>query len=166
MNGVPVFNMFDGSRDNVAKRLKAGGYHTGMIGKWHLGASPTFHPNSRGFDYFYGFLAGETSQWEPRLYENQTAIEPPHDEKYHLTEDMADKAIAMADLIAEGLPMMRNVGQHSAKLHALTGELTALEGEADDLNDKGLSALFKGPARQDALAFVCLRTSSSVNTIS
>ncbi|WP_421695094.1 DUF47 domain-containing protein [Aestuariivirga sp.] len=67
---------------------------------------------------------------------------------------MADKAIAMADLIAEGLPMMRKVGQHSAKLHALTGQLTAIEGEADDLNDSGLSALFKGPARQDALAFV------------
>lgn len=67
---------------------------------------------------------------------------------------MADKVIAMADLIAEGLPMMRNVGQHSARLHALTGRLTALEGEADELNDKGLRALFLGPARQDALAFV------------
>jgi uncharacterized protein Yka (UPF0111/DUF47 family) len=67
---------------------------------------------------------------------------------------MADKVIAMADLIAEGLPLMRNVGQNSAKLHALTGELTRLEGESDQLNDEGLRALFKGPARQDALAFV------------
>ncbi|MGA9922089.1 MAG: sulfatase-like hydrolase/transferase, partial [Isosphaeraceae bacterium] len=41
-----------------------------------------------------GFLAGETSQWEPRLYENQSAIEPPHSEKYHLTEDMVDKGLA------------------------------------------------------------------------
>ncbi len=67
---------------------------------------------------------------------------------------MADKVIAMADLIAEGLPMMRNVGMHSSKLHALTGELTKLEGESDQLNDDGLKALFKGPARQDPLAFV------------
>ena len=67
---------------------------------------------------------------------------------------MADKVIAMADLLAEGLPLMRNVGQNSAKLHALTGKLTALEGESDDLNDKGLSALFKGRAKQDPLAFV------------
>ena len=67
---------------------------------------------------------------------------------------MAEKVIAMSDLIAEGLPMMRSVGQHSAKLHALTGELTRLEGEADELNDKGLRALFQGPAREDALAFV------------
>ena len=51
-------------------------------------------PTGHGFDYFYGFLAGETSQWEPRLYENQNAIEPPHSEKYHLTEDMVDKGLA------------------------------------------------------------------------
>ena len=47
-----------------------------------------------GFDYFYGFLAGETSQWEPRLFENLNAIEPPNNDHYHLSEDMADKAVA------------------------------------------------------------------------
>ena len=67
---------------------------------------------------------------------------------------MADKVIAMADLISEGLPLMRNVGQNSAKLHALTGELTRLEGESDELNDMGLRDLFKGPAQHNALAFV------------
>jgi arylsulfatase len=46
-----------------------------------------------GFDYFYGFLAGETSQWEPRLFENLNPIEPPHDPKYHLTTDLADQAL-------------------------------------------------------------------------
>ena len=46
-----------------------------------------------GFDYFYGFLAGETSQYEPRLFENTNRIEPPHDENYHLSEDMADRGI-------------------------------------------------------------------------
>lgn len=41
-----------------ARRLQPAGYRTGIIGKWHLGASEPFHPNNRGFDYFYGFLSG------------------------------------------------------------------------------------------------------------
>jgi len=46
-----------------AKRLKSAGYKTGIIGKWHLGASYPFHPNNRGFDYFYGFLSGGHTYW-------------------------------------------------------------------------------------------------------
>jgi arylsulfatase A-like enzyme len=41
-----------------ASRLKSSGYNTGIIGKWHLGGNYKFHPNNRGFDYFYGFLSG------------------------------------------------------------------------------------------------------------
>ena len=46
------------SEKTIADRLRQLGYRTGMIGKWHLGAAPPFHPNNRGFDYFYGFLGG------------------------------------------------------------------------------------------------------------
>jgi len=46
-------------------RLKALGYHTGMIGKWHLGAEKPYLPWERGFDDFYGFLGGEHTYFAP-----------------------------------------------------------------------------------------------------
>ncbi len=42
----------------VAGYLREAGYRTAMVGKWHLGAAPAFHPLNRGFDYFYGFTGG------------------------------------------------------------------------------------------------------------
>src|SRR5271166_1350462 len=87
----------------LAKVLGDYGYKTAAFGKWHntpATETTAMGPFMRwptgegvGFDYFYGFLAGETSQWEPRLYENFNPIEPPHDPKYHLSEDLAGKAI-------------------------------------------------------------------------
>jgi arylsulfatase A-like enzyme len=85
----------------IPEVLKNYGYKTSAFGKWHntpadqtTAMGPFTHwPTGYGFEYFYGFLAGETSQWEPRLVENTTAIEPPHDENYHLTEDLADQGI-------------------------------------------------------------------------
>ena len=77
--------------------LRNYGYKTAAFGKWHntpadqttaMGPFDRW-PTGHGFDYFYGFLAGETSQWEPRLVENTNVVEPPHDEKYHLSEDIA-----------------------------------------------------------------------------
>jgi arylsulfatase len=88
----------------MAKVLGAYGYKTAAFGKWHntpatetTAMGPfTLWPTGEGigFDFFYGFLAGETSQWEPRLVENFNTVEPPHDETYHLSEDLADQAIA------------------------------------------------------------------------
>lgn len=86
----------------VAEVLHHYGYKTAAFGKWHntpatqttaMGPFDRW-PTGHGFDYFYGFVAGETSQWEPRLYENLNPVEPPRDETYHLSEDLADKAIS------------------------------------------------------------------------
>jgi arylsulfatase A-like enzyme len=91
------------SSATIAEVLGHYGYATAAFGKWHntpvdtLGSGPYDRfPTGHGFDYFYGFIAGETSQWEPTLWENTTPINPPHVknyEDYHLSEDMADKAI-------------------------------------------------------------------------
>jgi arylsulfatase len=89
------------SAATVAQVLAAYGYATAAFGKWHNTPIDTLTPSSPkdqwptglGFNYFYGFIAGETSQYEPRLFENTNPIESPHDPDYHLTEDMADKAI-------------------------------------------------------------------------
>ena len=82
--------------------LKDYGYSTAAFGKWHntpanqtTNAGPfDYWPNSYGFEHFYGFLAGEASQYEPPLVENYNQVVLPKNEKYHLSEDLADKSIA------------------------------------------------------------------------
>lgn len=64
LNGVPVFNRFDGSQQTVAKLLQQAGYHTAMIGKWHLGSEPT------GFDY-WNILPGQGVYINPTLYDKE-----------------------------------------------------------------------------------------------
>lgn len=54
----PEFAGLNVKEKTIADRLKAAGYTTGLIGKWHLGARPQFHPLQRGFDEFWGFLGG------------------------------------------------------------------------------------------------------------
>ena len=61
LNGVPVFNRFDSSRTTVATLLQRGGYHTGMIGKWHLGSDPA------GFDR-WEILPGQGAYFDPIFY--------------------------------------------------------------------------------------------------
>ncbi len=87
----------------AAEILKDYGYSTSAFGKWHntpametTAAGPFENwPTNMGFEYFYGFLAGEASQYEPNLVRNTTSVLPPRrpEEGYHLSEDLADDAI-------------------------------------------------------------------------
>lgn len=51
----------------IAQALQGQGYHTGLVGKWHLGSNADFYPTRRGYDEFVGFLAGATNYIDPRL---------------------------------------------------------------------------------------------------
>jgi hypothetical protein len=86
------------------KVLQGNGYSTAAFGKWHLtpdgqqGAAGPFGrwPNGWGFDHFWGFLGGESGQWDPVITENNTTIGVPQGtdgEKYYFPDDMADKTI-------------------------------------------------------------------------
>lgn len=87
----------------LAETLKLNGYSTAQIGKchevpvWETSPMGPFDrwPTGSGFEYFYGFVAPETNQYYPALYEGTAPIEPPKtpEQGYHLTEDLADKAI-------------------------------------------------------------------------
>ena len=83
LNGVTMFNRFDSSRTTVARLLQAGGYYTGMIGKWHLGSDPV------GFDR-WEILPGQGAYMDPVFYNAQD--EKTYTGKY-VTDVITDLAI-------------------------------------------------------------------------
>ncbi len=103
-SGYPGYNgMIPFENGFLSEMLLEQGYNTFMVGKWHLtpsheetAAGPyTRWPLGRGFERFYGFLGGDTSQWYPELVYDNHQVEPERtpEEGYHLTEDLVDKAI-------------------------------------------------------------------------
>jgi arylsulfatase len=87
----------------ISEVLRDSGYNTMCVGKWHLspgnemslGSSKRTWPLGRGFDRFYGFLGGLTDQWYPDLWYDNHQVDPPASpaDGYHLSKDLADKAI-------------------------------------------------------------------------
>ncbi len=99
----------------VGEVLRQNGYMTAWIGKnhntptWETSAAGPFDrwANGLGFDYFYGFNAGDMNHWDPILFENRDLVPRSKDPNYHLTTDIADKAISWvrnATSVAPGKP--------------------------------------------------------------
>ena len=95
-NGVPVFNRFDSSKQTVARLLQAGGYHTGMIGKWHLGSDPA------GFDR-WEILPGQGAYMDPVFY--TAAGETTYTGRY-VTDVITDLAIDFIRTRPAGKPFL------------------------------------------------------------
>ena len=85
-----------------AEILRQNGYSTAAFGKWHETApwetsvsGPFFRwPTNSGFDKFYGFIAGETNQWDPVIFDGVTKLEREDDPDYHFTTDMTNQAVS------------------------------------------------------------------------
>jgi arylsulfatase A-like enzyme len=87
----------------IAEVLNERGWNTYAIGKWHLTPGEesdmsswrTRWPLGRGFERFYGFLGGETSQWYPDLVYDNHLVDPPAtpEDGYHLSSDLVDHSI-------------------------------------------------------------------------
>jgi arylsulfatase A-like enzyme len=83
----------------IADILKAAGYVTGAVGKWHLGMAPHFHPFKRGYDEFFGFLHGGHSYIDPGLGTFNPILRgtEPVDEKEYLTDAFSREAVAFVE---------------------------------------------------------------------
>ncbi len=148
----------------VGEVLRQNGYMTAWLGKnhntpdWETSAAGPFDrwANGLGFDYFYGFNGGDADQWNPVLYENRNLVPKSADPNYHLTEDMADKAIAWTrkvTSISPDAPFFLYVapGANHAPHHAPKEWIDKFKGQYDGGWDKYREETF---ARQKKLGII------------
>ncbi|MEA4935263.1 MAG: sulfatase-like hydrolase/transferase [Paludibacter sp.] len=143
--------------ETAADIFKRNGYTTYCIGKWHQGAADEYHPNKRGFEHFYGFIAGSRS-----YFYRPTADDREGNEKVlqyngrkvpfskYLTTELSDKAVDFIAKQPEGKPFMMYLSFNAVH--------TPMEATAEDM------ALFKGYKRQKlaAMTFAVDRAIGSV----
>jgi arylsulfatase A-like enzyme len=136
-NIPPVYSEVNGlpsTETTLADVLKAAGYRTIALGKWHLGYAPPFHPLSRGFDDYYGFLQGARSYWPltnaTRLNQLLRDREPVKPETFDYMTDELGRAAA--DYIAKNRdrPFLMYLA-----FNATHGPLQALESDLAGLDD-------------------------------
>ena len=164
--GFPGYNtLMPKSCGTFAEVLKQNGYNTAWYGKnhnvpdWHSSQAGPFDlwPTGLGFEYFYGFIGGDTNQWEPALYENTKPIEPPHDVKdYFFEKDMADHCIdriRMLTSVAPDKPWLQYYapGTAHAPHHAPKEWIAKFKGKFDQGWDKVREETF---ARQKQMGII------------
>jgi arylsulfatase A-like enzyme len=132
----------------ISETLRLNGYSTAAFGKWHLtptaemGPSGPFDrwPTGQGFDYFYGFLIGHASQWNPVLFEGTKPVtmQVPEGRQadYTLNEDMANKAIAWIQRVKSVEPARPFFAYYApgathAPLHAPQAWIDQFKGQFD-----------------------------------
>ncbi|MGE3744614.1 MAG: arylsulfatase [Sphingomonadaceae bacterium] len=153
------------SAGTLPRILRDNGYNTAMIGKGHI--TPEWEespigphdrwPTGLGFEYFYGFLGGETNQWEPPLIENTTPVFPSKGNPgYLLDKDLADKAIAWLRLQRSTRPdqpfmMYYSTGTAHGPQHAPKDWIAKFKGQYGQGWDKMREETF---ARQKAAGVI------------
>jgi arylsulfatase len=149
--GFPGYNsLVPKSSGSVGEVLRENGYNTSWFGKMHnvpdwmsSQAGPfDLWPSGLGFEYFYGFIGGDSDQWHPALYENTRPIEPYlGNPDYILDHDLADKAIAwmqMQHALAPNKPWLLYyaTGTAHAPHHAPKDWIAKYKGQFDQGWDK------------------------------
>ncbi len=164
--GFPGYNTLQPkSAGTFAEILKQNAYNTSWYGKNHnvpdwqssIAGPYDLWPTGLGFEYFYGFIGGDTSQWNPALIEGTKPVEPPHDDKdYFFDKDMADHTInwiRMQHAMAPDKPFLAYyaTGTAHAPHHAPKEWIAKFKGQFDQGWDKVREETL---ARQKALGVV------------
>ena len=156
--GLPV------GETTLADALGAQGYHSIVLGKWHLGYGPDMHPNARGFDEFYGFLQGSRSFWAIEGNERnrlQRDGVPVVESFEYMTQALADEAAAFVARRADADPdqpwfAYLSFNAVHTPMHALDGDLATIDALP------GAHAL--NPQRRD-LAAMTVAMDRSIGTV-
>lgn len=146
--GFPGYNgRIPRAAASMPRLLRDAGYSTFAVGKWHLAprweqsAAGPFNqwPLGLGFERYYGFLNGDTNQWAPDLIADNGFIDAPArpEDGYHLTEDLADRAIRMIQDQQQAVPgkpffCYLATGAVHAPHHAPRSYIDAYRGQFDD----------------------------------
>jgi arylsulfatase len=164
--GFPGYNsLMPRSAGTFAEILRLNGWNTSWWGKNHnvpdwqsSQAGPfTLWPTGLGFEHFYGFIGGDTSQWNPAIYEGTKPIEPPHGDKdYFFDVDLADQCInwiRMQHAVAPNKPFLAYYapGTAHAPHHAPQEWIAKFKGKFDQGWDKVREETF---ARQKQLGLM------------